>query len=126
MKKLLVFTSLVEFSLGISLVIVPSIVLKLLFGIEDSKSITALSQLTGIVFLCFAIACFPSKNSTDSNINASAFKAMFLYNILAAVYLGYMKFAEQFDGILLFPAVILHSMITIYFVIIRLKNKKTQ
>lgn len=116
MKNLLIFTSLIELSLGIALVILPAEVLKLLFGTDETGTIIVLSRFTGIVFICFGLACFPSKNSTDDNITSSIFKAMFLYNFLAAVYLGYMKFAENFDGALLLPAVIFHFLITLIFV----------
>lgn len=123
MKNLLILTSLIELSLGIALVILPGEVIKLLFGNSETGSIIVLARFTGIVFVCFSIACFPSKNSSDLNISSPVFRAMFLYNFLAAVYLGYMRFSENFDGVILLPAAILHSIITIYFIYIFQKNK---
>jgi len=124
MKKLLLSTSLIELSLGIFLILMPATVLSLLFGWEESGHIILLSRFTGIVFVCFGLACYPSNNPADENKISMTFIAMFLYNFLAAVFLGYMKFGENFDGVLLLPAVILHSFITIYFVYIFKNIKK--
>lgn len=124
MKKLLKFTSVLETLLGVFLIIDPSLVLKILFNMESTASIIALSRLTGIIYFCFGIACFP-KNEISGNYNKSpVVRAMFLYNILAAIYLGYLKFVSGYDGVLLLPAVILHTLITFYFVYIIFISKK--
>lgn len=125
MKNLLILTSLIELSLGIALLILPGEVLKLLLGHSETGSIIVLARFTGIAFTCFSIACFPSKNSFDLNVKSPVFRAMFLYNLLAAVYLGYLRFAENLNGVLLLPAAMLHSLITIYFVYIFQNNKRS-
>ena len=125
MRKLLTFTSILEALLGVFLIIFPSLVLKILFDMEMTAAISAVSRLTGIVYLCFGIACFPSKEFSGELIRITEVRAMFLYNILAAVYLGYLKFDSVFDGVLLLPAVILHTLITfcfVYIIFIRKKN----
>jgi len=124
LKKLLKFTSVLETLLGAFLIIDPSLVLKLLFNMDSTASIIALSRLTGIVYFCFGIVCFPP-NEISGNYNKSpVVRAMFLYNILAAIYLGYLKFVSGYDGRLLFPAVILHVLITICFVYMIFVSKK--
>jgi len=124
LKKLLKFTSVLETLLGVFLIIDPSLVLKILFNMGSTASIIALSRLTGIIYFCFGIACFP-KNDISGNYNKSpVVRAMFLYNILAAIYLGYLKFVSGYDGKLLFPAVILHVLITLCFVYIIFISKK--
>lgn len=125
MKKLLLTTSLIELSLGIFLILMPATVLSLLFGWEESGHIILLARLAGIVYVCFGIACYPSNNPADENKISMTFIAMFLYNFLAAIFLGYIRFGENFEGVLLLPAVIFHSLITIYFVFV-FKNIKKQ
>ncbi len=125
MKKLLTFTSILEALLGVSLIIFPSLVLKILFDMEMTAAISAVSRLTGIVYICFGIACFPAKEISGDIMKCPEVRAMFLYNILAAVYLGYLKYDSVFDGALLLPAVILHILITfcfVYIIFIRKKN----
>jgi hypothetical protein len=124
LKKLLKFTSVLETLLGVFLIIDPSLVLKSLFNMDSTASIIALSRLTGIVYFCFGIVCFPP-NEISGNYNKSpVVRAMFLYNILAAIYLGYLKFVSGYDGRLLFPAVILHVLITLCFVYMIFVSKK--
>lgn len=124
MRKLLIFTSILETLLGASLILFPSLVLKKLFDMEMTAAISAVSRLTGIVYICFGIACYPAKEFSGDLIKSPEVRAMFLYNILAAVYLGYIKFDSVFDGELLLPAVILHILITVCFVYIIFIRKK--
>jgi hypothetical protein len=121
MRKLLFFTSLLEFTLGIVLLIFPSVVFNLIFGINNTESITVLGRFTGIVFICFGLACFPSK-SIEIVSSLPTFKAMFTYNLLATIYFTYIKIVTGFNGILLVPAVILHGLITAYFIFLMWKK----
>ena len=124
MRKLLIFTSILEALLGVCLIIFPSLVLKILFDMEMTAAISAVSRLTGIVYVCFGIACFPAKEIPGEFIDSPVVRAMFLYNVLAALYLGYLKFDSVFNGVLLLPAVILHTLITFYFVYFIFIRKK--
>jgi hypothetical protein len=125
MKKLLIFTSVLETILGIFLIIDPSLVFKLLLGIESTSIIEKISRLTGIVYLCFGAASYPVILAQGEFIKEPSVRAMFLYNLLAAVYLGYLKFAEKFTGEFLLPAVVLHFLITIYFLYLIIKQSKS-
>ncbi len=116
MKKLLIFTSVLEALLGLFLIIDPALVLKVLLNMDSTADIIALSRLTGIVYACFGAACYPAGDIPGIIAGKSVVRAMFIYNILAAIYLGYLKFVSGYDGVLLFPAVILHFLITIIFV----------
>lgn len=118
MKKLLIITSILEALLGVSLIIFPSLVLKKLFDMEMTAAVSAFSRLTGIVYICFGIACFPAKEISGDIMKSPEVRAMFLYNILAAVYLSYLMFDPVFAGVFLLPAVILHILISFWFVYI--------
>ena len=122
MKKLLIITSIVELLLGIFLILLPVNVIVLLFGVDPGRDLIMVSRLTGIAYLCFGISCFPSKATEGNLYGSNAYRSMFLYNFLAAVYLGYAKFALGYDGIILLPAVILHSIITLYFLYLSIKK----
>ena len=43
---------------------------------------------------------------------ASAVRALLIYNLLATIYLGYLGLAGQLVGILLWPAVALHVLLS--------------
>lgn len=123
MRKLLIFTSLIEAGLGICLIILPSEVINLVLGTETTKSMAAFCRLSGATFVCLGIACFPSKGETGFPNSAPSVRAMFAYNLFAGIYLGYLKFASGYDGILLLPACILHIAITIYFIFLMFVKK---
>lgn len=124
MKKLLFFTSILELTLGIVLIIIPAVVLNLLFGTGDSESLLVLGRFTGIVFICFGLACFPTKDFKIYNNQSPTVRAMFTYNLLATIYFLYIKTVVGLNGILLVPAIILHCIITIYFIFLMYKNEK--
>lgn len=124
MKKLLVLTSVLETLLGIFLIIDPTPVIRLLLGTESTSIVQTISRLTGIVYICFGAACYPVELTQGKFIKVPSVRAMLLYNLLAAVYLGYLKFAEKLTGELLLPAVILHFLITICFLYLIKKQSK--
>lgn len=124
MRKLLIFTSLLETALGFFLLILPSEVIYLVLGTETTKSMEAFCRLSGATFVCLGIACFPSKGETEFPNSAPSVRAMFAYNLFAGIYLGYLKFAAGYDGILLLPACLLHIAITIYFVFLMFMKSK--
>ncbi len=115
MKKLMSFTSILEAILGIFLIFDPEFVSKMLLGIEASPGIETIGRLAGIVYLCFGAVCFPVSEKPVKYLKDPAVRAMTMYNFLAAVYLGYLKFAAGYVCELLFPAVILHTVVFIYF-----------
>ena len=126
MKKLMIITSVIEAILGILLIFDPELVLKKLLGIEASSAIETIGRLTGIVYLCFGIACFPISDKAGKYIKDPAVRAMALYNLFAALYLGYLKFAAGYDCELLFPAVILHAAISVIFLYLLLDQAKVE
>lgn len=126
MKKLMSFTSILEAILGVLLIFDPDVVLKMLLGIEASSGIETIGRLAGIVYLCFGAACFPQSEESGKYLKDPAVRAMIMYNFLAAVYLGYLKFAAGYVSELLFPAVILHTVIFICFIYLLLNEGKTK
>ncbi len=127
MKKLLIITSLLESSLGILLILMPAVILKLIFEIEADETIITLTYLTGIVFFCLGLACYPFNEINEKkeiSRMTGAVRGMFAYNFLATLFFGYLKIKGTYDGVLLLPTFILHGLISVYFIILifRLRN----
>jgi hypothetical protein len=57
--------------------------------------------------LALGVACWPSRRRAERN--ASAFRAMLIYNVLIALYLAYLGTVVHLGGALLWPAVALHA-----------------
>lgn len=66
----------------------------------------ALGRLTGIALLGFASASWPTPSAQ------SVTRAILIYNLLATIYLSYLGVAGQSAGILLWPAVAPHLVLT--------------
>ena len=65
--------------------------------------------MAGLGLLSLGLACWPSR----VNATAQATWALFTYNLLAAVYLGYLRVGGGFVSYLLWPAFALHALITV-------------
>jgi hypothetical protein len=103
MKKLLTFAALAEAATGLGLLIVPSLVGWLLVGWELSGSTVQLARVAGIALFALGVACWPG---------ATALCGMLTYSGLATAYLGWLGLRGEWGGPLLWPAVVLHAVLT--------------
>jgi hypothetical protein len=99
----------VEVATGLVLIIRPSVFVWLLFGAELSGAGLALGRLAGFALLALALACWPG-GAADVR---SALLALLVFSVLTTVYLAYLGISGALIGILLWPAVALHGVLTI-------------
>ena len=92
---------------GLILLLSPVLFGRLIFGTELSEPGQALGRLTGIALLGFALTSWPAPSAL------SVARALLAYNLLAALYLGYLGLVGQSVGLLLWPAVALHLLFTV-------------
>lgn len=104
MKNVLKLAAIGEAITGVALLIVPSLVCRLLFGAELTGVAIPLARVTGIALLGLGIACWPGW---------TALCGMLTYGALVMLYLAYLGVAGKFSGILLWPAVVLHGVLTL-------------
>jgi hypothetical protein len=102
MKKLLIIVALAEAATGLAFLTVPSLVVSLLFGQEPTGVAAALARLAGIILIALGVACWPGPPLVG----------LLTYYVVAAVYLAYLGLAGVFTGLLLWPAVVLHVILT--------------
>jgi hypothetical protein len=102
MKRVLVFAAVSEAATGVALLIVPSLVGQLLFGAELTGIAMTVARVTGIALIALGVACWPG----------TPLVGMLTYSAAVTLYLAYVGFAGGFTGILLWPAVILHAILT--------------
>lgn len=119
MKKLLMFTSIVETTLGILLLLFPYLIVKLIFGIEATDAVNILCRLAGMVFISLGLACFP----VNEVRMVTAVRGMIAYNLMAAIFFCYVKIENTFDGVMLVPALVFHAFITACFIYLLVKKK---
>ena len=102
-RRLLAVVGAGEAFTGLALVIYPSLVVPLLFGAEISGAGTVMSRMAGIALIALGIACLPGL----------ALLGMLTYSALAMAYLAYVGIGGEWVGPLLWPAVVLHAVLTL-------------
>src|SRR4051794_11386210 len=102
MKKGLVIASIAEAATGSALILQASMVGQLLLGEPLTGVAISIARLTGIALVALGVACWPGPPRLG----------MTIYNAAATVYLAYLGFAG-FGGMLLWPAVIVHLLMTV-------------
>ena len=102
MKKILVIAAVSEAATGVALLVIPSFVGQLLFGAELTGIAMTVARVTGIALIALGVACWPG----------TPLVGMLTYSAAMTLYLAYVGFADGLIGILLWPAVVLHMVLT--------------
>jgi hypothetical protein len=103
MKRLLALAAVSEAATGLALVIAPSLVVRVLLGEELSGIAIPVARVAGIALIALGVACWPG----------TALAGMLTYSVAITVYLAYLGFTGISTGILLWPAVVLHVILTV-------------
>jgi hypothetical protein len=103
MNKVLTFTAIAELTTGLALLIVPSLVARLLLGSELSGVAVPVARVLGIALIALGVACWPGR---------TALCGMLTYNALGAVYFTWLAIGGEWVGPMLWPAVVLHAVLT--------------
>ena len=102
MKRVLAFAALGEATLGAALLIVPSFVGRLLLGEGLTGVAIPVARVTGIALVGLGVACWPGPPSAG----------MLIYSAAVTLYLAYVGLSVGLNGVLLWPAVVLHLVLT--------------
>jgi hypothetical protein len=118
MKNLLTVTALIEGVTGLLLVTAPSFVTKLLLdsSLDGSVGLT-IARLTGLALLTLTVACCLARLDRETRAADAMVTAMVLYNVGAGALLAYAGIALRLSGIGLWPAVLLHAVMSAWCVL---------
>src|SRR6478735_8398751 len=103
MKSALTFAAIGEVATGLALLIVPSFVGQLLLGEQLTGVAVPLARVAGLALIALGIACWP---------RWPPLPGMLIYSGAITLYLAYVGFADGLSGVLLWPAVVLHLILT--------------
>ena len=103
MKSALTFAAIGEVAPGLALLIVPSFVGQLLLGEQLTGVAVPVARVAGIALIALGIACWPGWPPRAG---------MLIYSGAVALYLAYLGFAGSLTGVLLWPVVVLHMILT--------------
>ena len=100
---MLVLAAVSEVATGMALLLVPSLVGRLLLGAELTGVAATVARVTGLALIALGVACWPG----------TPLAGMLTYSVTVTLYLAYVGIAGGPTGILLWPVVALHLILTI-------------
>lgn len=102
MRKVLIFAAVAEAATGLALLIAPSLVGQLLLGEQLTGIAIPVARVAGMALVALGVACWPGP----------PLLGMLIYSVAATLYLAYLGLAGL-AGMLLWPAVALHLLLSI-------------
>jgi hypothetical protein len=102
MKSALAVAAAGEAATGAALLLAPSLVGQLLLGAQLTCIAVPVARVAGIALIALGVACWPGKPLIG----------MLTYSAAVTLYLAYVGLAGGFAGVLLWPAVVLHAILT--------------
>ena len=116
MKRVLIFAAVGEAATGVALLIIPSLVGQLLFGVALTGIAIPVAHVAGIALIALGVACWPGPPRVG----------MLTYSAAVTLYLAYLGFVGDLTGILLWPAVVLHVILTALLTRASISDKETK
>ena len=104
------FAAWVEIIVGVSFILAVNVQSQFIFGTTLAGPGFQLLRFAGIALIGLGIACLPSKLA---GTNLSAVRALIIFNIGATIFFAWVALTTTFRGVLLWPVVILHAVITL-------------
>lgn len=116
MKKVLVPAAVSEAGTGLALLIVPSLVGRLLLGEELTGIALPVARVASIALIALGLACWPG----------TPLVGMLTYSAAVMLYLAYLGISGEWVGLLLWPAVVVHVILTILLVRALFKDRQSK
>jgi len=116
MNKVLIIAAAGEAATGLALLIFPSLAGQLLLGTELTGIAVTVARVAGIALIALGVACWPGPPRVG----------MLIYSATVTLYLAYVGFAGDLSGVLLWPAVVLHVILTALLTWAATSDKETQ
>jgi hypothetical protein len=112
---LLITTAFAEGGIGILLLVWPSAVVAVLLGVDQCSPETYFTaRIAGAALLAIGVACWLGRSVAVAEDQRGLITGVLVYDLAAAGLLGYAGVALAMTGIALWPAVVLHSALSIW------------
>ena len=105
--KLLAIAAVAEAATGLALVVVPSLVGQVLLGTDLSGVSIPVARVAGIALIAPGVSCWPRCRPLDG---------MLIYSLLVTLYFIWLGHNGEWVGILLWPAIAAHALLTAFLI----------
>jgi len=123
-KWFLIVTAFAEAGTGLCLLVLPAVPIALLLGLTQAAPETLLiCRIAGAALLCIGIASCLARNDQRTPAQLGLLTGILLYDLAAAVLLGFAGVALNMVGLALWPAVVLHALLAAWCVVEYLSSK---
>jgi hypothetical protein len=113
MKTLHTVTAVIELGAGLALLCFPSPVVALLLGSPlDTPTALSVTRVGGAGLLSLGVACWLARGDSESRAARGLVAAMLFYNVGAVAILAFAGLGFGLHGVALWPAVVLHAIMT--------------
>jgi hypothetical protein len=115
---LLIVTAVLEGAIGLLLLVAPARPIVILLGVEGvGADAIAMSRIAGAALLALGAACWLARNDDGTRAQTGLLTGVLIYDAAVAVALVFIGTVSQMAGVLLWPAVALHSVLTVWCVV---------
>jgi hypothetical protein len=112
---LLIVTAVIEVGTGLALLVVPSVPFALLLGVSAAAPEALLvGRVTGAALLAIGVASWLARGDRQGQAQLGVLTGILIYDGAAAALLGYAGLFMSMAGTLLWPAVMLHSVLAVW------------
>jgi hypothetical protein len=108
LSNIVTFAAVLEAATGLALMVGPSFVAHLLFGIDLTGVSIVVARVAGIGLFSLGLAYWPGKSAKHTTTYA-----LLTYNTLVTLYLLFVGMRGEWVGPLLWPAVAVHAVLTV-------------
>ena len=117
-RTLLTVAAFAETSVGVTLLVSPSVVAGMLLGASlDGTPALIVGRIAGAALLALGSACWLARDDGPNRAQRGLVAAMLLYNCIAVVVLASAGAGMRLAGVLLWPAVALHAGIAVWCIV---------
>jgi hypothetical protein len=112
---LLIVTALGEGGTGLFLLLLPSVPLALLLGVDQASPETIfVARVAGAALLGIGVACWLGRSDKFGPAQLGLLAGVLLYDVAAAALLTYAGLVLRMVGIALWPAAVLHTALAVW------------
>ncbi len=122
-KRVLAFASLAEAITGLIALIDPLIIARLLFNAEIAGVGVIITRIAGASLLGLGVSCWPGPLFAKQV--SKTLLGMLIYNFIVTFYFGYLGITGKWVGLLLWPAIVLHALLSFLLCLGLFTSKRT-